>query len=423
MSIGLDDRKAVSVARHPILDQSGHIFGYELLYRGESEAADSKSASENGESTDDLAGARVLTDGILAVGLDALTCGLRAFVKLTHHLLIDGAATLLPPETTVLELDAAMEVTPDVLETCKRLRDAGYRLALDNYQAARPVDALLPLVSFLKVDVLRTPEREWTAIPARMKSKTIQLIAEHVETPEAAAAARKAGYDFFQGYYFCRPTTFARTPLPARRLAYLTLLSALNRDDLSLDRIEDLVKHDVSLSYRVLRSVNSAAFGLREEVTSIRRALMLLGLMQIRRWASVWSLAGLSDGGMPETVSVALVRARSCELIGETMSSDDSGSYFLLGMCSLLDVILQRPMADVLTDMPLPVAIKDALFGTQNEARHILDAVIAHERAEWDEARAAAGRAGCPDVPLPRIYADALRWTREISLQSKPAAA
>jgi EAL and modified HD-GYP domain-containing signal transduction protein len=408
MAIGLDARKAVSVARQPILDRAGHIFGYELLYRGESDGSE-------GDEDDDLEGARVLSDGILTVGLDALTCGRYAFVKLSHHLLVDGAATLLPPATTVLELPSTLEANEEVLDTCRRLHGAGYRIALDDFRQNASTDALMPWVAFVKVDVQNTPESEWTAIPDHLKSAKVQLVAERVETPEAAAAARQAGYHLFQGFYFCQPTTFARTPLPARRLAYLTLLTALNREDLSLDEVENLVKHDLSLSYRVLRSVNSAAFGLREEVTSIRRALMLLGLLQIRKWASVWSLAGLSDGGTPETVSIALVRARSCELLGELMESPDSASYFLLGLCSVLDVILQRPMEDALSEMPLPATIKDALLGAPNTARHVLDAVIAHERGAWDGAQAAAARAGCPDATLPKIYAEALRWTREIS--------
>ena len=413
MTIGLDARKAVSVARQPILDHAGHIFGYELLYHADSTETD-------GDTSGDLIGARVLTDGILAVGLDALTCGLRAFVKLTHHLLVDGAGTLLPPASTVLELDADIEVSDDVIDTCRRLHEAGYAIALDNFRANTTAEALLPWVSFIKVDVQHTPVDEWRAMPARFASHKVKLIAEGVETQETAAAARTAGYHLFQGFFFCQPTTFARAPLPARRLAYLTLLSALNRDDLSLDEVENLVKHDLSLSYRVLRSVNSAAFGLREDVTSIRRALMLLGLIQIRKWASVWSLAGLSDGGMPEAVSVALIRARCCELLGERMESSESGSYFLLGLCSLLDVILERPMADVLADMPLPDTIKEALLGGHNEARVVLDAVVAHERGAWADAQTAAHQAGHADA-LPQIYADALRWTRDISQQAKAA--
>jgi EAL and modified HD-GYP domain-containing signal transduction protein len=410
--MGLDSRTAVSVARQPILDHAGHIFGYELLYR---------SSQDSGSPGDDLAGARLLTDAVLGVGLDALTCGLRAFVNLTHHLLIDGAGTLLPPENTVLQLPSDLPITDVVIDHCKRLHDAGYAIALADYSAGSAAEALLPWARFVKIQVTDLPPSSWRLVVTGLKSKNLKLIAEGVESAETATAARLAGFHLFQGFYFCKPTTFAKTPLPARRLAYLNLLAALNRDNLSLEEVENLVKHDVSLSYRVLRSVNSAAFGLHQEVPSIRRALVLLGVGQVRKWASVWSLAGLSEGGTPETVAMALVRARSCELIGETVSSPDSGSFFLLGMCSLLDVILKQDMKTALADMPLPTSISNALLGVPNEARLVLDTVIAYEQGSWDEAIRAAGSAGIKGEMLPVIYADALRWTRELSRLAQTA--
>ena len=412
MAIGLDSRKAVSVARQPILDHAGHIFGYELLYRG---------GADSGGHDDDLAGARVLTDAVLGVGLDALTCGLRAFVNLTHHLLIDGAGTLLPPENTVLQLPHDLPINADVTENCKRLHDAGYAIALSNFVPGSPAETLLPWCRFVKVNVQTTSPTSWRPLVQNLKPRNVRLIAEGVETNEMATAARVGGFQLFQGFYFSKPTTFAKTPLPARRLAYLNLLAALNRDNLSLEEVENLVKHDLSLSYRVLRSVNSAAFGLHQEVSSIRRALVLLGVGQVRKWASVWSLAGLSEGGTPETVSMALVRARSCELLGEAGSKPDSGSYFLLGMCSLLDVILRQPMKDALSDMPLPQSISSALMGVPNEARAVLDTVIAYEQGAWEDANQAAGRAGISGSALPAIYAEALRWTRELSRLAQTA--
>lgn len=410
--IGLDSRKVVSVARQPILDHTGHVVGYELLYRGDGSTINAP---------DDLTGARLLSDAVLGVGLDALTSGLLAFVNLTHHLLVDGAGSLLPPESTVLQLRHDIPVDDEVVETCKRLQGDGYALALNNFRAGSPAEALLPFAKFVKVNGQRTSPAEMRMTAMRLRVRPVKLIAEGVETAHAAETARATGYHYVQGFYFCRPTTFASSPLPARRLAYLNLLTALNRSNIGLDEVENLVKHDLSLSYRVLRSVNSAAFGLRQEVTSIRRALMLLGVAQIRKWASVWSLAGLSDGGTPETVSMALVRARCCELAGEQTQSPDAGSYFLLGLCSLLNVILQRPMADALADMPLPAAIREALLGGKNHAHTVLDTMVAYEQGHWDNAVAGAAAIGLKEEALSAIYADALRWARELSRMSEAA--
>jgi EAL and modified HD-GYP domain-containing signal transduction protein len=208
--------------------------------------------------------------------------------------------------------------------------------------------------------------------------------------------------------------------MPARRLAYVQLLIALNTPDLSFDDLENLVKHDVSLSYRVLRSANSAAFAVVREITSIRSALVFLGMDQIRKWASVWAMAGLSGGEAPGAVSLALVRARGCERIGELIAGSDSGGLFLLGLCSLLDVILRQSMEVALADMPLPTPVREALLGAQNSSRTALDAIIAYERGEWDAAGELIEQLGLGRSTLPSIYADAVRWARTLSQFSAP---
>ena len=175
------------------------------------------------------------------------------------------------------------------------------------------------------------------------------------------------------------------------------------------------------MSYRVLRLVNSAAYGLRSEVTSIRHALVLLGREQIRKWASVWTMAGLNGSGTEETVSVALLRARSCELLGTALAGSEQGAgFFLLGLCSLLDVIIGQPMKQALQEMPLPAPIKAALLGEANEARTALDAVVAYEQGRWDDASAAMELLAVP-VALPDVYADALRWARQLSRAAEAA--
>jgi len=415
ISIGHDARTAVCVARQPILDRSGRVYGYELLYRAETDATDCTASG-------DLAGARTFSDAVLALGLDVLTCGRPAFVNFPRSLLLGDAATLLPPASVVIEVLEHVAIDADVVEACRALCRRGFALALDDFVPGSDAEALLPFVSFVKVDVLQTSAAERARLAARLRPRGVQLIAEKVETAEAATQAHAAGYRLFQGYYFCRPTTFTATALPARRVAYLGLLGALNREDLGIDELEDLIKHDVSLTYRVLRSTNSWLYGSRHEITSIRHALVFLGVDQIRKWASVWVLAGLNSSGTQETVSVALLRARCCELLGNTLVGPDEGaSYFLLGLCSLLDVILGRPMADALADMPLASAINDALLGAPSQPRQLLNAVVAYERAMWEEAALAMEQLGLSVATLPEAYADALGWARELSKTAQSA--
>ena len=408
MSIELDSRKTICVARQPILDLSGRVYGYELLYRNTADATECVAEG-------DLAGARTLTDAVLALGLDVLTSGRPAFINFTRSLLLNGAGTLLPPTSMVIELREDAMIDEALVDTCRHLHHRGFAIALDDFVPGSSAEALIPFASFVKVDVLQIPAADRMKLAARLVPRGVRLIAEKVETAEVAEEARSHGYRLFQGYYFCRPKTFATSAMPGQRMAYLGLLGALNRDDLSVDELEDLVKHDVSLSYRVLRSVNSWLYGLRHEVTSIRHALVLLGLDQIRKWASVWVLAGLNSTGTQETVNVAIVRARCCELIGDHIAgTDEAASYFLLGLCSLLDVILGRPMADALKEMPLPASINDALLGEQNDPRRVLDAVLAYEQGKWNDAADALTALRVPADTLPEIYADALRWAREL---------
>jgi EAL and modified HD-GYP domain-containing signal transduction protein len=407
----------VYITRQPILDLKGQVFGYELLYRtGAGDSASEKSTES------DRASSRVLADAVLRLGLDALTGGKTAFIKFSRNLLLSDAATLLPATSIVVEVSADVGVDGPVIDACGRLKKQGYSISLDDYTGTDEEAELLSYVKFARVDVLQASVEAREALAKRLRPRGVQPIAKKVETADSAAEVKQLGYRLFQGYYFCKPTTVSSSKgMPERGLAYLNLLRALNRDSLTVSELEELVKHDVSLSYRVLRLINSAAYGLKVEVTSIRQAIVLLGLNQMRKSATVWALAGANASGTQEVVSVALMRARCCELIGnELPGAEESGGYFLLGLCSLLDTILGKSMEWALAEMPLPALIRGALLGEKNQAREVLDGVIAYEQGEWDEADACLERLRV-NVTMPNVYADALRWAREVSKTSQAA--
>ncbi|MBI4265904.1 MAG: HDOD domain-containing protein [Acidobacteria bacterium] len=405
--LNVDTRDTLYVARQPILDARGQVFGYELLYHVEGDEAASPRLL-------DLAAARVLTDAVLNVGLDTLTGGRPAFLNLSRSLLLEQAWRLLPPGAAVFELHQHVAVDEEVMEACAALHAAGYALALGDVALESDSIAVLPYVRFAKVDMLATPAA--AEVAERLRPSGIRLVAENVEDAEAFDAARAAGYALFQGHYFCRPRMCSAAAVPARHVAYVQLLSALNRPDLTVSEVEDLVKHDLSLSYRVLRCINSAAFGLRREVHSIRQAIVLLGLAPIRSWASVWCLAGLNTGGTSELVTVSLIRARCCELLAaHLVASDEVAELFLIGLCASLDAMLGRAMEEAVADLPLSVDAKAALLGHPNTARRLLDAVMAYERGDWTGATEAAARVGLTGAMLAAAYTDALRWARELS--------
>lgn len=398
----------VHVARQPILDARQQVFGYELLYRATA-AADACVA------TNASVAARVIGDALLGIGFDALTDGRRAFINLDMQTLLADASSVLDPEQVVLEILESVEVTPDVVDMCTSLRKRGYAIALDDFVPGSPAEALVPLARFVKLDVLALDREELLSTTRRLLAAGVTVVAEKVETVEGFEQARAAGCSLFQGYYFCRPVTFSGRTLPANYLTQMRLVAALNQPSVSLSAVEDLLKHDASLSYRVLRSVNSAGFGLRREIHSIREALLLLGLDQVRKWSSIWALAGLNSGPS-ELVTMTVIRARCCELIGQALNRSDSGAaYFLLGLCSLLDVLLGHPMETVTCDLPLDPEIHAALLGQSNTARRALDAVVHYEQGRWDEATAIATSLGLDADSLPDAYTDALGWARKLT--------
>jgi c-di-GMP-related signal transduction protein len=406
-SLNVDSRETLYVARQPILEPGGAVFGYALLYRD--------IATDEGDPREDLARARVFTDAVLNLGLDTLTGGKPAFLNLTRPLLLRLAA-LLPAAAAVFELERDIPVDDQTFEVCRELHEAGYSLALDGFSRDSDAAALLPFVRFVKVDAAALPPAELTAVARDLAPSGIRLVADNVNTPDVFAAAKAAGYHLFQGAYFSQPTVCGGSAVPGRHLAYLQLLSALNKPDLTLSEIEELVKHDVSLSYRVLRCINSAAAGMRREVTSIRQALLLLGLAPIRSWASVWCVAGLNTGGVSELVTTVLIRGRCCELLAQQLrNADASSEMFLVGLCSMLDAMLGRSMSEVIGDLPLSPAARGALLGEANVERTILDAVAAYEQGEWGTATTRIESLGIAGDELASAYTSSLRWARELS--------
>ena len=401
----LCERPMPCFARQPILDERGRVFGYELFY-----GPQALDCEEAGDGT--LASARILTEAVSALGLEALTGRRPVFVKLSRDLLLRGCGTLLPPSAMVIELDRDMPIDANVLETCRRLSDSGYAIGLDSAVVGdSPTASVMPYAKFVRVNVAQTTAASRRALVTQLRFRGVRLIAEMVETQEIAAEVRSDGYRLLQGRYYCMPKPFDSARIAGNNAAYLQLLGGLNRSDLSVDEVEDLIKHDASLCYRVLRSINSPIYGLRREISSIRQAIVLLGQDQIRKWASVWVLSGLNINGIDETLSVALVRARACELLGrELADADDRSGCFLLGLCSVLDVLIGQPMVQILSELPLSGAIKDALLGKRSRLRPILDAVVAYERGAWDEAALAVTQARVAAAPLPNVYASALAW-------------
>jgi EAL and modified HD-GYP domain-containing signal transduction protein len=397
----------VCVARQPILDKSGRIFGYELLYRQNSSAATRAGAN------DDLATASVI-DGMFAVGLDVLTGGKKAFINVSRRLLLDGIPAVLPRDKVVLELGADIEADSEILAACRQLRQDGYLLAVDDFVMTAWTAELVPLAHYLKIDFLRTQDSA-ARLPMLAPGEGPSLIAKKIETAEKFKEAVVGGYDLFQGFFLGKPVIKEARAVPAQHMASLRLMHALHDPDLSVHQLEELVKHDPALCFLILRTVNSAAYALRTTVQSIREALVLLGRDTVRRWASLWALAGLSQGAHGELLAMATIRARCCELLGASTGDDEAAAEgFLVGMCSVMDAILQQPMPALVASLPLPDGVRDALLGQENATRRLLDCTVAYEQGSWERCFELSQHAGVNAAVLPAAYAEALRWSNDL---------
>jgi EAL and modified HD-GYP domain-containing signal transduction protein len=403
------DSNQAFVARQPILDRTRRVMGYELLFRPGHDAVASGCAGE-------VASARVITEAVLSIGLDVLTRGHRAFINFTRPLLLEGAPAALPADRVVIEILEDVRGDAEVIEACRKLRGDGYSIALDDFRLTEETAPLIALADFIKVDVLSTSEVELAALDGALSALARRplLLAEKVETVQQFDAAMRAGFACFQGYFFGRPVTWSARQIPEQQAGRLRLLQALNDPNMSVQQFESLVKHDSALCYRVLRAVNSAAFAQRTNVNSIHQALILLGRDVVRRWLWLWTLASLAEGAHPELAVMSIVRARSCELLASRAHGEEAGAEgFLLGLCSLLDVALERPMEALLDQLPLTEATKAALSGRENRQRHLIDCVAAHERGDWDRCFTLAPLAGVDTDWLPVAHANALDWARE----------
>jgi EAL and modified HD-GYP domain-containing signal transduction protein len=400
-------RGPVFVARTPILTRRQEVLGYRLT------AGRRKGPQPPVDGDDAVQIAEVLS----ASGPDGLTQGRAAFIRVTPRDLAGGILQHLPPERVVLELAADIHPDWDVLDACVEARAKGFRLALDDFTPSSPAAALIPRVDFLKIDVRdpRTAEARARTVACFRQGRTT-LIAKNVDTHADSETAAQDGFECLEGFFFQRPVVRpADRRMMPQQVTLLRLLRALNDSNLSIAELEGLVKHDAALCFRILRAVNSAAAARRNTVFSMHDALLLLGRDMVRRWASIWTVAGLNASAPGELIVMSTVRARLCELLAASAPCGvDPGEAFMLGMCSLFDTILGRPMAELLADLPLADDTRHALLGGATTARTILECVVAYERGAWDQCEALARRARVTPEVLPGAFLEAIRWAGEL---------
>jgi c-di-GMP-related signal transduction protein len=404
-----DSKNLRFVARQPIFDREEKVFGYELLFRN---GLENSFVSTDADAAN--AASRATLDSSLLLGLDVLCDGKRAFVNCTKDTLIKGLVTLLPSQSTVVEILESVSADPDVTHACRRLKEAGYLLALDDYVVDDPREPLAEMADIIKVDLRLTTLDQRAALIKSYGPWRCRMLAEKVETQEEFTAAQDQGFVYFQGYFFRRPEMLATRDLPSNRLSYLRMLQAVSRPDLDVPAIERLIKGEASICYRLLRYLNSAAFGFKSEIHSVRHALSILGEREVRRWVRLVAAVGAGQDKTSDLVLSALVRARFGELLAPSVPHGDS-DLFLLGLLSLIDAMLEIPIAEVLEQLPLDLETKTVLLGQPSTLRPIYQLILAHESGEWEAAGQVGKSLHLDAEEVAGFYWQAQQWAREVS--------
>ncbi|MGC8495422.1 MAG: EAL and HDOD domain-containing protein [Syntrophobacteraceae bacterium] len=396
----------VFVARQPIFDVKQEVYGYELLYRS------GEQNSFTGVDGDE-ASLAVIRNFLLVIGTERISGGGKAFVNFTKNLLLRGMATLLPVTIGVVEILEDIEPSPELVEALKLLRSRGYTLALDDFiLRGNENNPFLDLVDIIKVDFRLAGVQEREDIAKKFLEKgTVRLLAEKTETREDVDQAIKLGYTLFQGYFFCKPVIISRKDIPGYKINYLRILKELGAEDLDYRSIEEIISHDPALAFKLLKYINSAHFGMKQQVTSIKRALGILGEKEIKKWASIAVVMEFGRDQPLELLRLSLLRARLCEMLADTLDcGEDRSSFFLMGLFSLMDVLLGRPMEEILEEIPIQAAPKAALLGKPNEHKDIFDLVVCYEKAHWESILESTSRFKIDVSEISRNYMEALKW-------------
>ena len=394
----------IFIARQPILDRKRRVYGYELLYR---------SGPENvfRATCQDQASTKVIGDSMFVMGLDRLTGGRRAFINLTETVLTHDYLTLLPNEIAVYEILETIRPTPAVLEACRKLKAAGYTIALDDFMPDPSLEPRVKLADIIKIDWRQLSERRRGYLIRKFTKRGIQVVAEKIETWGEYEEAHDLGCTYFQGYFMSEPEMLKAREVPAGKLGCLQILSEIHRENLDYDRIEGVVKRDVSLTWKLLRYINSVYFGLRNEVSSIRHAVVLLGEREFKRWAALAAMSGLGDSKPQELLMQAAIRGRLCELLAPNVGLQSRAQeVFLLGMFSLLDAFLDQPLHSILPSLPIAKDVRDTLLGNPGPLRSVLDCAIAQERGRWIRLTARARDLDLDPEDVARMYFAAIEW-------------
>jgi EAL and modified HD-GYP domain-containing signal transduction protein len=399
------------LTRHAIFDRESKVYAYEVSFRSDLENLAQKRPKE------DQKASKVLTESFFTLGIDSITSGKRAFVRFTKNLLISEFALMFPKESIAVIIGDEIPAEGKIIAAVKDLKENGYLLVLDNFSFNQNSAKLTPFADMVIIDNDKTGDFIKKSIVKRLQPQGIKCIIKNVETQAAYYKVFPQGFDYFQGDFFSKPALVEKKDVPVSKFNFLEMLKEITRPEFDFNKIENIVKRDVSLTFKLLKMINSSAYGIKNEVKSIKQALVLLGANEVKKWVTLVILSNIGDDKPDELMKKALVRAKFLELISPAAGfSSEASDIFLVGMFSLMDTLMGQPLDSILGGLPLSDEIKNALLGGESPYKNIFQLVLSYEEGEWDKVKSLAAEAKIEEDPLPAQYKESIEWVNKISL-------
>ena len=401
------DSMDIFVARQAIFNKRMEVTAYELLYRNENNYY----CATDG----DFATSEVINNSFMSMDISNITFGKKAYINFTELLLKNKIPKLFKSDLIAVELLEEIKFDGNLLLLIKDLKKSGYTIVLDDFVFSDSFYLMEEFVDIIKIDLLGTDKETCKNIMAKVRNKNIKFLAEKVEDAQTYEWAKENGFSLFQGYFFCKPKIISFKDIPSQKLNILQLIGELNSNVPDFDKLAQIIEKDVALTLKLLRLLNSAAFGFINEIKSIKHALSLLGIDEIRNWVMLLSLRELGNDKPSELTKISILRAKFAELlIGATDLKGRSKEGFLLGLISTLDGFTDVPMENLIRNLPISQDIKKAVLGEKGDFYNILQFTLAYERGKWDDVNHFGKELNIKLNDTPKIFMDATNWCKEI---------
>lgn len=400
------------LGRQPILDRNQEIVGYELLFR----SADIDHAIIESYSH---ASSNVITHALASFGMNEVLGGKLGFINVHLGLLLSEMLELLPIGQTVLELLEMIQLDDQVIERCRELKELGFLLALDDHEFDASNNEIYYVIDIVKIDILLTGMEALPDIVRQLRKYPVKLLAEKVETIEQFQICYDLNFDMFQGYFFARPVVLNRRKIDVSGLALLKLLQQLTMGA-TIETIEMTFKENPGLSYNLLRLVNSVALGMREKIKTLRHAILLLGMNHLRRWTQLSLFAGHDSRGINHPLlEMAAVRGRLMEIMfkqlaGRSASDEQAEAAFMVGILSLLDVLFETPMEEIIVNLNLTDDVSSALLKREGQLGKMLMLTEKLEVTDFVAVTVLLGECGVSLDQLLTAQLEAFNWRSSI---------